>query len=109
MKLNRIIAFLFAITTFAAAYLVYTEYVYLLGFPDGSITELEHAERGLAYAFIGISFLAGTYFVCLGWTAGRRKIEVKLGIAVTLYSLCVFGSWFIDSYFRANLMDGSGG
>lgn len=109
MKLNRITAFLFGLAAFAASLLAYLEYVYMLGFPDGYITELGYAERTLAYIFIAISLTAGACFVYLGWAAAKNKIGGKLSVVGVLYLLCVACLFAVDSYFRSHLDNGAGG
>ena len=109
MKLIRAAAYLFGLTAFAAAFFVYAEYVYMLGFPDGYITDLGRAERQLAYVFIGISLIAGTYFVYLGWAATKNKIGVKLPVVIVLYMIFVFCLFVIDNHFHSYLDNGAGG
>lgn len=111
MKLNRIVAFSLGLSVLASTLLVYAEYVYMLGFPDGSITELGYAERKLAFIFIGISFVAAACFINLGAAAAaaEKKIGKKLSALVVLYLISVFCLFVIDNYFRSHLDNGAGG
>ena len=109
MKLNRTVAYLLGFTTFASTLLAYLDYIYMLGFPDGYITELGHAERKLAYVFIGISFVAGASFIYLGWRAAKHNVGRKLSAVAVLYSICVCCLFVIDNYFLSHLDNGVGG
>jgi len=109
MKLNRIIAYLLACAAFTASLFVYLSYIYMLGFPDGSITELESGERRLAYIFIWASAILGSVLIYLGVVAGRKMIGKKLSIAAILYLSSIIVLLLIDKYYRLHLMDGTGG
>lgn len=83
VKPKRIIAYSLGFIVLAFTPLVYLEYVYMLGFPDGFITDLEHAARNLAYVFIGISFVIGVGFIYLGATGkglGKKLSTAMFGI-----------------------------
>lgn len=108
-KMNRILAYLIGCMALASSFLVYMEHIYMLGFPDGFITELGYAERRLAYIFIGISVVSGLCFIYLGWVASRRKIGKKLAAAIFLYLISVIGISLIDYYYHLHLTDGTGG
>lgn len=56
---NQIVAYLAGCLALASALFIYAEYVHMLGFPDGFISELGYAQRKLAYVFIGISVITG--------------------------------------------------
>lgn len=109
MTLGRIAAYLMGGIVFAASFLVYMEYIYLLGFPDSFITELGYVERRLAYLFVGISFLFGIYFIYLGKIALRTEIGKKLTAALILYLFVVLGIALVDYSYRLQLMGGAGG
>ncbi|MDX6696252.1 MAG: hypothetical protein QOF02_3855 [Blastocatellia bacterium] len=109
MKSNRIVAYLIGCVALALPFLVYMEYIYLLGFPDGFITELESAEQSLAYIFIGISAASASCFVYLGAVASRKSIGRKLSVAVALYILFIVIIYSIDYYYCLHLMNGVGG
>lgn len=109
MKSNRVIAYLIGGIVLAAALPVYVGYIDGLGFPDGFITELEYAERRLAYVFIGISIVLGACFIYLGKVASRKKVGKQLCAAIILYLLSVIVVSLLDYYYRLHLTDGGGG
>ena len=109
MKFGRIIAFLLVLATGVAAAFVYLEYVYMPGFPDGFITELERVERMLAYVFIGINCAAGTAFAYLGRTMERPRRGLKLCVVAALYSMAAFCLLMIAAYFASFMDNGAGG
>jgi hypothetical protein len=109
MSLNRILAYLLACIALAASLLVYLEYIYQLGFPDGFITELGYAERQLARIFIGLSVVSASCFIYLGSTAARKRSGKTLCAAVILYLIAIIGISLLDYYCRQHLMDGAGG
>jgi ABC-type Na+ efflux pump permease subunit len=104
MKLNRIIAYLMGCLAFASSFIVYTKYIYLLGFPDGFITELGYAERKLAYIFIGISLILGVYFIYLGAIAGRKKIAKQLTTTIILHMIFIISSFIIDRCYHLHFV-----
>jgi hypothetical protein len=109
MKSNRVIAYLMGCITAAASFLIYMKYVNSLGFPDSFITELERAERRLAYIFIAISVIAGLGFIYLGRIAVRKAIGRKLSAAIFLYIASIVILSFIDYYYHLHLMNSAGG
>jgi uncharacterized membrane protein YqjE len=109
MKLNRITAFLMGSITLVLAFFAYMNYIYLLGFPDGFITELGYAQRSLAYIFIGLSVVFSGYFIYLGTVALRKKIARPLSVAVALYSLAIVVVFLVDVYYRSSLIGSGGG
>jgi len=109
MKLNRVLAYVMGCVALAFSLLVYLEYIHLLGFPDGFITELGYAERRLALIFIGISVILGACFIYLGRMALREKIGMRLSAALVVYLLFIVGLSLIDYHYRSTLMDGGGG
>ena len=109
MKLNRIFAYLIGCIVLASSILIYIEYIQLLGFPDGFITELEYAERRLAYILIGISVILGLYFIYLGRIASQKLIGKKLSAAIIFYLTSIISIFLIDYYYRLHIMNSSGG
>jgi hypothetical protein len=81
-------------------FLVYTNYIYMLGFPDGFITELGYAQRRLAYIFIAVSIVFAAYFFYLGPVASQKEISRLLSVAAALYSLVIAGVVLINFYYR---------
>jgi hypothetical protein len=109
MKLNRIVAFLLACLALALSYVIYLDYIYMLGFPDGSITELGYAERRLARVFIWVSVISASCLIYLGGVASRKKVGKKLSVVIILYLVSIISIYLIDNYYRLHLMDGTGG
>lgn len=109
MKLSRFFTYSFGIAAFSAIICVYSEYIYLLGFPDGFITELEYAERELAFIFIALNIVFGAFFFYLGWKALKMKIGRKLFVATILYLLILICLYLIDNDYQLRLMNSSGG
>jgi hypothetical protein len=109
MKLNRILAYLIGCIILASSFIIYMDYIYMLGFPDGFITELARAERRLAYIFIGISVISASCFIYLGSAASRKRTGKKLSVVILLYLISVISISLVDYYYRLHLMDGSGG
>lgn len=93
----------------ASSFFVYVEYIHMLGFPDGFITELAYAERRLARIFIGTSVILASCFVYLGWMAGRKEIGKKLSVAVFVYLIFIITLSLMDNHYRSSLTDGGGG
>lgn len=106
---SRIAAYLSGGIAFIASVLIYLTYVYQLGFPDGFISQLGYAQRNLAYLFIGISVVLGTYFVYLGAIASRKLIGRRLAIAVFLYVVCIVIISIIHYYYVLHLPGSTGG
>jgi hypothetical protein len=109
LSLSRIVAYLMGGLALIASFLIYLEYIYLLGFPDGFITELGYAERRLAYLFVGISVLFGLYFIYLGQIAPRMEIGKKLAATLILYLISLLTIALIDYTYRVHLMGSTGG
>lgn len=109
MNLTRVFTWLAGMAAWVLALCAYAEYVYLLGFPDGYITELAAAERKLALVFIGVSVPWGAYLLFLGRIAAHRKVGDRFAVAVVLYLLFMLGAAVVDVYYQAHLADGSGG
>ncbi|HKO96509.1 MAG TPA: hypothetical protein VJU86_05945 [Pyrinomonadaceae bacterium] len=109
MKPSRFLAYLVATVAFGLSILAYLEFIHLLGFPDGFITELSYAERMLARIFIGISVVLASYCIYLGVLATKKKIAKKLSGAMILYLVFMIGIALLDYYFRQHLMDSAGG
>lgn len=95
----------FALASSVFAY----EEIRLLGFPDGFLTELERAERILAYVFILISFPTSFWFIFLSWRASQQRIITKLCLTILLYTVLVIILFVINFYLRQHLSSGGGG
>jgi hypothetical protein len=109
MKVNRILAFVSGGVALILSCLIYLEYIHMLGFPDGFITELGYAERKLAWIFIVVSLILCSCFVYLARSALREKIGKKLSVAAFVYLAFIIGITLLDYHYRSTLMDGGGG
>jgi hypothetical protein len=108
MGLNRTLAYFLGSIAFAFS-LVACLHLQFLGFPDGSLTELERAEKILFNVFICISISFGVYSFYLGWIAAARGIGKRLCVTALLYTVFVVVAVFINYYFRLHLDSGAGG
>ena len=93
----------------ALAVFAYVNYIYMLGFPDGFISELGRAQRRLAYLFIGISLVLSAGFISMGVVALQKKIAKTLFVAIIFYLVTVISVLLVDSYYRSNLIGSGGG
>jgi len=109
MKLNNIFAYLIGLIALALSLLIYMQYVFMLGFPDGFITELEYAQRQLAYVFITVSIILAFCFIYLGYLASKKDVGKKLLIATITYLICIIAIYCINYYYQLNLTDSNGG
>jgi hypothetical protein len=114
MRLNSLLAYLMGCIALALPCLIYFKYIYRLGFPDGFITELEYAERRLAYIFIVISLTIGSYFMYLGKMylgkgAGRKAISKRLSATIIVYLAFIISLTLLDYYYHLHLTGGRGG
>jgi hypothetical protein len=100
-------AVLHSCVPFVLSFLAYTHYVYLLGFPDGFISEQQRAQRQLAYVFIVVSLCIGVYWFYRS-TAQRLSVKSSLRIAAC-YLVFVFGVWMVNHFYCAKLMSSAGG
>ena len=109
MKLKSIFAYLIGLIALPLSLLIYMQYVFMLGFPDGFITELEIAQRQLAYVFIIVSIISAFCFIYLGYLASKKDVGKKLLIATITYLICIIAIYCINYYYQLNLTDSRGG
>lgn len=109
MKQISLITFLMAGVALALAVFAYMNYIYMLGFPDGFITELGYAQRRLAWVFIGISVAIGIYFVYLGIVGLRKRVARAFTIATILFFIMLAACIIVNYFFHLNLDAGQGG
>lgn len=102
---KRIVAYLSGGMAVVLPVLAYLEFVYLLGFPDGFITDLEYVEQRLAWVFIGVSVVSGIYFFSLGAVATRKEIGKPLFTMIIFYLIFIFSISLIHYYYRLNIID----
>lgn len=109
MALSRSAACLLGLVALALSLYVYEEYIALLGFPDGHVTQLGAAERKLAVVFIALSLPLGASLLYLGVLADSRKLGTRLVIAGSLYLLVLMGAVAVDYFLQVHLDGGGGG
>jgi len=109
MKLNRISAFLMVIITIIAAHSAYSKYIWLLGFPDGYITELGYAERKLANFFIIVNLILGLFFLYLGISSSKKYRRIMLLVSIILYIVITICLSIIDHNYQSYMDNGQGG
>jgi hypothetical protein len=107
MSMFRLCAFAMALLAFLLPVYLYGEFIWMAGFWDGFISELQRAEIPLFTAFNWLSLLLSAWFVYLGIIAGRNDIARPLLYSCLLYFAVaiVVG---IDQHFRSTLMDDKG-
>ncbi len=108
MTKTRPIAFTAAGIAAIIAALLYSSFVYQLGFPDRAISDLAYAERQIAYLAIAVSLFFGLRFAYFGWLGVRAKGGALRAAAIG-YALALLTLALIDLWYRANLPGGAGG
>lgn len=73
--------------------MAYLGHIHQLGFPDGSVSVLENAQRRLAWLFVAVSL--GMAFVLAG-LALRAAPTRWLGGALGTYALMVLTVWVVN-------------
>ncbi len=109
MRLNRFLAYFIACIALLSSLFIYIAFIHGLGFPDGFITELGHAERKLACIFIGLNIFSASYFFFLGMVAHKKAIGNKLLVAMALYAIFIIAIFLVDNYYRSHLIGSGGG
>jgi hypothetical protein len=109
MKIGPIFPFSIAFLAVLLAFVLYAEFLFFLGFPDGFMSELDYAEAPLVATFNWISLLAGVWFVFLGVMARRRNVNKPFVVSCILYSILILACFMLDQYFRSYMADSAGG
>ncbi len=109
MTLSRLLACLLGLAAVVLSFYVYEEYIHLLGFPDGHVTELGAAEAKLAAVFIALSLPPGLYLLWVGTMADRSRVAARLIPVGGWYLLVLAGTAATDYYLRSRLDGGIGG
>lgn len=105
----RLFACLLGLVALALSFYAYEEYIRLLGFPDGHITELGAAEKKLAVVFITLSLPLGSHLLYLGIAADPRKVGARQVVTVILYVLVLVGASAVHHFLETRLDGGIGG
>jgi hypothetical protein len=93
----------------AIAFELYMRCVFLLGFPDRFIAELDGAEAELATWFNWFCLAMAVWFVFLGWLSFRADIKRKLTYSCVLFLLVAGAAVALDLHFRSHMVDSRGG
>lgn len=109
MTLSRLMACSLGLVALTLSLYVYEEYIRLLGFPDGHVTELGAAEKKLALVFLALSLPLGSSLLFLGTLAAPGKVKGGLAVAGGLYVLVLVGTGVVDYLLQARLDGGGGG
>lgn len=109
MRSYRIVAYFMAGVALALAAFAYMNYIYMLGFPDGFITELGYAQRRLAWVFIVMSVVLGVSFVYLGIVGLRKRVARAFTIATILFLITLADCIIVNYFFHFILDAGQGG
>jgi UDP-N-acetylmuramyl pentapeptide phosphotransferase/UDP-N-acetylglucosamine-1-phosphate transferase len=109
MKGFRLLTYSFAFVASLLALFTYMKYVYMIGFPDGFMSERASAERILFSIFSGVSILFGFYFFYLGWILIRENTTKKVVITGLFYLLILMFVCIVDYYWQCHLMGDCGG
>ncbi|GAB4132632.1 MAG: hypothetical protein Fur0046_02560 [Cyanobacteria bacterium J069] len=104
---TRIAAFLGASLLLVLSGWVYLE-VQGLGFPDGFLTELDHAKKLLASLFLCVSLPIALWLGWLGWVAPHQPIGDRLQRTAGAYGAFLLGLAGIYAYLRQTLLGGGG-
>ncbi len=108
-RLSPAYPFSFAFCCFVFTVYAELSYVFMLGFPDHFVAELDAAEEKLAIWFERISLVMCVWFVYLGIAAFRNQVTMRVMYSTAFYFLVIGVVLAIDVYFRVNLMDSRGG
>ena len=108
-RLSPIYPFGFAFLCFALPIYVELTYVYMLGFPDGFVTELDSAEEKLAAGRRRESFALSVWSIYLGIEALHEQVRQRVLYTAVFYLIAIAAAIAIDTYFQAHLMGGGGG
>ena len=109
MTMKSLYPFALAFLMVAIAFELYMECIYLLGFPDGFIAELDGAEAELAGWFNWFCLAMAAWFMVLGWLSFRADIKRKLAYSCVLFLFVTAAAIALDLYFRSYMMDSRGG
>jgi predicted anti-sigma-YlaC factor YlaD len=105
---QRILAGLAAALIVAVAWLAWMSFVYMLGFPDGFITEQDAARRQLTQGFVAASLVAGVGLARQAFRPGRA-MGLWLTVILGLYAAMGIGLFVANQWVELHLMGGAGG
>lgn len=105
---NKTVAYFFSVLALLSAILTYMNTV-SMGFPDGHLTEFEHAAKPLYIGYSIIALLFGVLFYSLARFSSKKYSGVIFYFGFALFLLLVIGLIVLYFYFSSNLNHGSGG
>lgn len=109
MNGNKIVAYISGVFALIISGYCYLCYLYMLGFPDGHLTELERAEKSLFTSFIIFNIILSGGFFYLGRPRSPINSSKKVYFILLLYIMVTITVFSIDYYFRQHLEHGGGG
>jgi len=109
MRIRRRYPFGLALFALLVAFYLWSQFIYMAGFWDGFISDLQRAEIPLFGLFNRLSLLMSCWFVFLGFMARRRDITTLFFYSCVIYLLLVLFVVEIDQNYRAYLFDDRGG
>jgi len=108
-RLCRRYPFGVALLAFLVPAYLHLTFIFMAGFWDGFISELQRAEIPLFTWFDRFSVIMGFWFVLLGLLARRKDVRTVFLYSCIVYllvALCVIET---DQHYRAHLFDDRGG
>ena len=109
IRIDRWGAIGLALAMLVLPYLIYVQYIYWVGFPDGYASELDTAERALAVWISWLSTATGVVFLALVARSFFAHVGRWVLVVCALYLLAVTGTVAVDLYDRTYMMDSRGG
>jgi hypothetical protein len=108
MNKNKDFVYLSSLFILAIAAYIYSKYIYMLGFPDGHLTELNRAEKILFSTFIYVSIFLSLVLFYIGSIDPLFGIDRKIWLTLFSYLFLVFSTFLIDYYLQLHLDRGIG-
>lgn len=113
MKTYCILSFILGLIALAIAFFIYTDLQYM-GFPDGYLTEFDHAEMKLLPTVMWASIAFGLFFFYLAWIALKKRSNKKpyliaFYIITLLYIFLIITIYILDRNYYSYLDHGQGG
>lgn len=108
MNGKRIFSWVFGALVLLFSGIVYFQFLYLTGFPDGHRTELERAQLVLFSFFIAVNVALSGFAFRLGWS-GSENWDSHFRLTVLTFFCLVLGTLLINFYLTSHLAHGGGG
>ncbi len=101
MKINKLLSYFLGLICLSLPVIVYKLHIKWLGFPDGSLTDIERVEKTLYQVLIWPAFALGLFFIYLGWMALKQDINKKLVVTFFMFILYLVVTIIADGYLRS--------